>query len=195
MTIRKILLLICVIVLSVSSYGQSEGSYITQKSRGILLGAGFHNELLPENYHYQLYQFIYNYSIPILNQENITKHNLLVQFEPQLNPVFLSGKKMEIETGINVGLIYNFRLSKNLLFDVGITSGLHFISINTTLQARGFIFSDNLILGLSKRIKGKKDDWEVVLQTRFRHISNAGIKEPNTGIDNFIFYLGISKLL
>jgi lipid A 3-O-deacylase PagL len=190
----KFLLIASIISLAVTSFGQNKQSYISKKSKGVLLGFGFHNELLPENYHYRLYQFIYNYSVPLLNQQNITNHNLLVQFEPQINPVFLKHRKMEIETGINVGLIYNFRLSKNLLLDVGISSGLHFISINTALQARGFIFSDNLILGLSKRIEGEKSDWEILLQTRFRHISNMGIKEPNTGIDNFIFYMGVSKL-
>jgi hypothetical protein len=101
---------------------------------------------------------------------------------------------MEFEAGVNVGLIYNLRLSKNLLLDAGISSGPHFISINTNLQARGFIFSDNLIFGFSKQFEGKKTDWEFMVQTRFRHISNAGLKEPNTGIDNFILYFGISKL-
>jgi len=194
MRIKTILWVLAISMVSVASFAQERQSYITQKSKGFLLGISFVNELLPENYNYQLYQFIYNYSLPILNQKNIKNHNLLVQFEPQINPVFLKGQKMEIEAGINVGLIYNYKLSENLLLDVGISSGLHFISISTELQAGGFIFSDNFILGISERMNGKKGDWEFTLQTRFRHISNAGIKEPNWGIDHFIFCFGISKL-
>lgn len=191
----KSLFIICIFALSINTYGQSEQPYIKQKSKGLLIGAGFINEVLPENYSYQVYQLIYNYSFPIINQKRIQKHNLLLQCEPQINPVFLNGKKMQIETGINIGFIYNYKLSKNLLLDIGVGSGLHYISINTHLQSRGFIFSDNFILGISKRLQGKDNDWEISLQFRFRHMSNLGLNMPNYGIDNFIFYCGVSKLL
>lgn len=192
-TKKKILTLVLILSSNII-FCQYTQSYITQKSKGIFLGYGFINELLPENYYYKILQFIYNYSIPILNQQNVNKHNLLVQFEPQLNPVFIKRKKMEIELGTNVGLLYNYKLTENLLLDIGIGSGFHFISIRTNLQARGFIFSDNFILGISKRLKSKKGFMEFSIQTRFRHISNAGLKEPNTGIDNFIILTGLSKV-
>lgn len=193
---NKLALIIGLLSLSVILNGQSnKKSYITLKSRGIFVGAGFINEILSDDYSYKVTQFIYNYSIPILNQNNIKKHNLVIQFEPQVNPVFLKGEGMELEAGFNVGLIYNYRLFENVLLDVGIGSGFHYITKETNLQAKGFIFSDNFILGISKRIEGETSDWELNIQIRFRHLSNLDIKMPNKGLDNFIIYFGISKLL
>lgn len=191
---RKYTILFGLLSISAAIYGQERQSYITQKSKGILIGAGIINEILFENYSYKVSQFIYNYSIPILNQNNIKKHNLVIQFEPQINPVFLKGEKMEMEAGVNVGLIYNYRLSENLLLDAGIGSGLHYITKETNLQAKGFIFSDNFILGISRRIKGEINDWELNFQIRFRHLSNLDLNLPNKGLDSFILYIGVSKL-
>ena len=192
---KKSIFIICIFILSINTYGQNEQSYIKQKSKGFIIGTSFINEKLPENNFYQVYQLIYNYSFPLLNQKSINKHNLQLQCEPQINPIFLKGEKMQIELGVNFGLIYNHQITKNLLLDIGIGTGLHYISINTLLQAKGFIFSDNLILGISKRMKGKVNDWEISIQFRFRHMSNLDFNMPNKGIDNFIFYCGISKLL
>ena len=194
MTSGKFLCVFIIISLSVIVNGQDKQSYITQRSKGIILGVGFLNEQTPENNTYQVYQLIYNYSIPLLNQNNIKKHNLILQFEPQINPIHLKGKKIEIEAGINFGFIYNYRLSDNLLLDFGIGSGPHFITINTKMQARGFVFSNNFILGISKRIKDKTNNWELSLQIRLRHMSNMKLLIPNSGLDHLIFYCGISKL-
>lgn len=195
MAIKKYIFVICIFFLSISTYAQNEQAYIKQESSGFFMGASFINEQLPENYSYQVYQLIYNYSFPIINQEKVKKHNLILQLEPQINPVSLKGEKMQFETGINVGLIYNYKLSQNSLLDVGFGSGLHYISTNTCLQANGFIFNNNFILGISKRIERKKNGWEISVQFRFRHLSNLDLNLPNKGLDNFIFYCGISKLL
>ena len=108
--------------------------------------------------------------------------------------MFLNKNKIEFETGINVGLIYNLKLDDNVLLDVGVGTGPHFISFDSSKQSNGFIFANNFILGISRRFTGKQNDWEIILQARFRHISNLNITIPNAGIDNLIIYSGISKL-
>jgi hypothetical protein len=70
-------------------------------------------------------------------------------------------------------------------------TGPHFISLRTSRQARGFIFSDNLELGLIYPVSNLHLDFNV--KARYRHISNAGLEDPNVGIDNLFLVLGITK--
>ena len=194
MRIQKLIIAAIITFLSITCLSQDKQSYIAQKSKGIILGYGILNESMPGNYNYQISQIIYNYSIPLLNKKRDRIHNLLIHFEPQINPVFLSKNEIEFETGINVGLIYNLKLDDNVLLDVGVGTGPHFLSFDSNKQSNGFIFANNFILGISRRFTGKQNDWEIILQARFRHISNLNITIPNAGIDNLIIYCGISKL-
>ncbi|MBM3441042.1 MAG: acyloxyacyl hydrolase, partial [Bacteroidetes bacterium] len=52
-----------------------------------------------------------------------------------------------------------------------------------TRQARGFIFSDNAFGGVN--LKCAKHTW-IDLRIGFRHISNAGLREPNGGVNNLM---------
>jgi len=75
-----------------------------------------------------------------------------------------------------------------------LAAGPHFISIETIKLAKGFTFSDNFMLGLRKKIKIKDAYYEFEIQGRFRHMSNAGLKQPTAGIDAFLLMIGFSKL-
>lgn len=91
------------------------------------------------------------------------------------------------EAGMNMGLRYQLALSPQWLLNAAIGSGPHYITVRTEQQAPGFIFSDNFELGLTYLPPGKA--WGINLRSRFRHISNAGFKRPNIGIDN-LFVIG-----
>ncbi|HUR30281.1 MAG TPA: acyloxyacyl hydrolase, partial [Saprospiraceae bacterium] len=70
----------------------------------------------------------------------------------------------------------------------------HYINTVTERQAQGFIFSDNLTFGLRKQLPSRKNNYELNIQYRFRHISNAGLSYPNKGINNGFLILGITKV-
>ena len=112
--------------------------------------------------------------------------------EPQFNPVFLDNKLKEAEFGVNVAFRYKYKLCDGLYFYAQLGSGPHFITIGTSQQAHGYIFSDNLAFGFSKSIS---KNIMLNAQARIRHISNANIMLPNRGMNNGLIVLGISKLI
>jgi hypothetical protein len=71
-------------------------------------------------------------------------------------------------------------------------SGPHFITADLPRQAKGFIFSDNLAVGFFKGVNQKKGLF-LNVQFRVRHISNAGLKLPNAGVNTLNVLVGLSK--
>lgn len=115
-------------------------------------------------------------------------------WQPQLNLVKAANtpkNSLDYEFGINLGLRNYIKVSDNIYVYDMICSGPHFISATVYRQARGFIFSDNLALGSLIRIDKK---YFLRLQAGLRHISNGGFKEPNKGIDSFLFMVGFSQI-
>ena len=111
--------------------------------------------------------------------------------EPQFNMVH-TDRPLDIEFGANLGLRNYIRINDGFLIYQMIGSGPHYISAVVERQATGFIFSDNFALGAFKMIN--KKNLALHFQLRFRHISNAGLKEPNKGIDSFNFLIGLSSI-
>ncbi len=111
--------------------------------------------------------------------------------EPQVNPV-RTKRPWDIEVGTNLGIRSYIRINENLLLYQMLGSGPHYITAEVKRQANGFIFSDNFAAGLFHRV-GKKDLF-LNLQFRWRHLSNAGIKKPNSGIDTWNILLGLSRV-
>lgn len=112
-------------------------------------------------------------------------------FEPQINPV-LTPRPLDIEFGTNLGLRNYIRINRNLLLYQMLGSGPHYISAEVSRQANGFIFSDNLAVGSFIRLNDK--DLFLNLQFRIRHMSNAGLQDPNGGIDTWNVLVGFSKI-
>lgn len=99
----------------------------------------------------------------------------------------------EFEFGLNGGIRYQVNLNKYFEVNAAIGSGPHYISLETRLQATGFIFSDNFELGFTVYLPAVKTSINV--KSRFRHISNAGLKRPNWGIDNLFLIVGVGTIL
>ncbi len=68
--------------------------------------------------------------------------------------------------------------------------GPHYISVHSEQQAWGFIFSDNLGVGL-QFFATPHQSFDIGY--RFRHISTAGLAEPNLGINTHNWYIGYRK--
>ncbi len=93
-----------------------------------------------------------------------------------------------IEFGMNICLRYDYELLKDQFVYAMVGTGPHFVSLKTTIQVQGFIFSDNFAVG-TYRDFGK---FKLNLQCRFRHMSNASLQHPNKGIDGLFILGGVS---
>ncbi len=98
----------------------------------------------------------------------------------------------DYEFGLNGGLRNYIRVNPNFYFYQMLGSGPHYISAVLTKQANGFIFSDNLAVGIYKRIN--KNSLFLNLQLGIRHISNADLKMPNRGVNSFNILVGLGKI-
>jgi hypothetical protein len=116
---------------------------------------------------------------------------LAFYLEPQFNLV-QTIRPIDIEFGTNIGIRYYQRLTNDLLLYEMLGSGPHFITADLPRQAKGFIFSDNLAVGIFKKLKTSKP-LLLNIQFRVRHISNAGLKLPNAGVNTLNLLVGLSR--
>lgn len=117
---------------------------------------------------------------------------LAFYLEPQFNLV-MTVRPLDYEFGTNIGIRYYQRLSSSIYLYEMLGSGPHFISADLPRQANGFIFSDNLAVGMFKELNPKKSLF-LNVQFRVRHISNAGLKLPNAGVNTLNLLVGLSRL-
>jgi len=71
-------------------------------------------------------------------------------------------------------------------------SGIIILTQDLKEQSTSFNFGSSLVLGFSLKTSSRLN---LVGEVRYRHVSNAGIKEPNSGVDSRIFLLGFTKEL
>lgn len=174
---------------SVFSQEDNAKRYINARTQGSWVSFGFTYYDLPEGVTYRpilLQSYFHN---PLYQTKN--KFNVAVDVLPQSNVAFLDSKP-EIEFGINVFFDFSFELSEKSLLSFNIGSGPHFISVKTTKQINGYIFSDNFILAYKRKIS---EDLEFNIHSGYRHMSNASIRRPNNGIDNILVGVGFSKFI
>ncbi|HEY1025037.1 MAG TPA: acyloxyacyl hydrolase [Sphingobacteriaceae bacterium] len=124
--------------------------------------------------------------------------------QPQLNfvtirdgPGAASGRNIRgWEAGINAGLVvyrpvFTTRSAGKVLVYALAGTGPHYVSSTPLRQSSGFIFSDNMRIGL--RIPVGRH-WSIDLRSGIRHISNASLKLPNRGVDNTLVGIGLHYL-
>lgn len=116
----------------------------------------------------------------------IPQYNTSYYFSEPAN-AYLDG----FEYGVNAGLRIHysiFRMSPYILASLG----PHYISGSPDRQAPGFIFSDNIGMGLEYSLNAQ---WQLSAGAGFRHLSNASLKKPNGGINSFIYSMNLSYRL
>jgi hypothetical protein len=109
-------------------------------------------------------------------------------FEPQFG-VAAFNKQNGVEFGVGVGLKYAYPIGDSYSVYILGSVGPHVMSLETQDQADGFIFNDTIGLGMNYMIS---PGTAIDVQCRLRHLSNAGIKEPNYGIENLIGLVGLT---
>jgi len=118
-----------------------------------------------------------------------SKGRLTFFIETQFNPSFTP--EANYEFGISPGLKFSYPLTERLHGFLLVALGPHYISLVTTQQANGFIFSDTVGGGLSLFLGPNR---ALSIGYRFRHLSNAGLASPNGGINTHFVTLGLNFL-
>lgn len=167
-------------------FGQQPSVF--RPANNLSVGIGFISEKLPEGVSYYPQMLLAKL---YLHHYGKRDGGLSLYAEPQFVPVILSGSNdMAFEFGANLGFQYVGKINKNVYASAAIGSGPHYITVQTDIQSPGYIFSDNFEVGFLFVLP--KPDLQFNLRTRFRHISNAGIRNPNKGIDNWFLIFGLS---
>ena len=150
------------------------------------IGNSVIDELLPEGITYTPLTMLGSFSLWNKGKFSIYGEGQLVQAIHSFN------FNTEYEFGANLGVMFQQPINPNINLTAAIGSGPHYVTIDTRRQADGFIFSDNFELGFSFFLPSIQTTLN--LKSRFRHISNAGLQEPNGGIDNLFVILGIGTV-
>jgi hypothetical protein len=162
---------------------------------GFTIGYGFQDGL-DVNYHYDVLLFQCNYYFTLLGKESFSVE---VIPKPQFNITRykVTNNSLKEESGFEFGLNIGFAARKTfhngrMAAYVLLGSGPHYVSGVPERQAKGFIFSDNIITGLDVQLS---DRLRLDLAGGIRHISNAGLKRPNGGVNNIVLYSGLIYLM
>ncbi len=158
------------------------------QQKEIAIGRSIIHEKLPEGYNYT--PLFITTRFPIYQFRAKRKSFFTAFIEPQF--VLNNPQKpfpTTFEFGTNLGVQYTLPLTEKSNFAAAISAGPHYLSLETSIQAKGFIFSDNIEIGYHRQLSKQIG---ISIKPRFRHISNAGLLSPNIGIDNLFLMLGFT---
>jgi Lipid A 3-O-deacylase (PagL) len=160
--------------------------YINQKSIGgfisagfpyynLQVGVGYHPILIGGYLHLPLYKAHKNF-------------NIAIDILPQVGIVPFDNTT-EYEFGLNIAFAFGFALTPHDVFSINVGSGPHYITAQLDRQAHGFIFSDNISFAFRHKFKVI----EAGITAGIRHISNAGLENPNIGVEDILIGFTIAK--
>jgi len=141
---------------------------------------------------YNLYPFLVDFDFnlkPLIRKLNFNPKQLLqFQIEPFIS--FVSSPEANIETGTSFFLKMGI-LPETAKFQPYIKAGLGMVYMtqHTREQSTQFNFIEQGGLGLHYFFR---KNTAFTLEGRFRHLSNASIKHPNTGINTYFVVAGLS---
>ncbi|MBS3946331.1 MAG: acyloxyacyl hydrolase [Melioribacter sp.] len=144
------------------------------------------------DYSYEIFfaQFHYMYSILYKNPWEVS---LILQTEYGIT-YYKPNKKFQAnmrshEIGMGAGFIFSFNLINDFISTYFLVStGPHYSQKSPDRQVSGFMFNSNLDIGV---IIYMQNNLSFDIRTGFRHLSNANLKIPNGGINNWIISFGI----
>ena len=190
---KTIILLISIFILiSTTVFAQQEVNKNNDRHKiGFMTGYG-NQQWLGVSYDYRVSFFQIQHYYTLIKKEN---WSLELLSQPQFNTVVfkpaddISIEEKGFEFGLNAGFLIRRKLIKDVFHAYAfLSSGPHYVSGTPDRQVSGFIFSDNLFVGLDVKISKKM---YLDLRGGIRHISNASIKQPNRGVNNLVINGGV----
>jgi len=186
--------IVCLLLMSIGVFAQEPSKKPLIQEIGFWPGFGYGNNTksLPEG-NYQPYFFLFHVAVkPFFKGDNNALERFQFYLEPQYNYVQLKGTNSttkEYEFGLNIGAKYLFPIRPEWDLFMYISAGPHAFSATTSRQAPGYLFSDNMGMGLYYHFNQK---WAGIFTYRIRHLSNADTRQPNHGINTDNFHFGVS---
>ncbi|MDD5155578.1 MAG: acyloxyacyl hydrolase [Candidatus Omnitrophica bacterium] len=188
-----ILFLNLFLVFAGSGYAEEE-----KKQAGPLVGieylTGFAQAKLREKGSYSAVPMMVDFDFnlkPLTKKIGFNPPGLLqFQLEPFINPVYRPDSNVEIGNSflIKIGFLPdNFKFQP--YFKGG--AGLIYITQHTREQSTQFNFVEYAGCGIHYFFN---KNTAFTVEGRYRHLSNASIKQPNKGIDTYFFLAGLSYL-
>lgn len=162
----------------------------TLKSIELLTGFGWGRLRAKQNYN--LYPLIVDFDFdlrPLAKKFNLQPPQLLqFQIEPFIS--FVSSPDSNIEAGASFFFKMGLLPQSSKFQPYGkIGTGIVYMSQHTKEQATQFNFIDQAALGMHYFFR---KNTAFTLEGRLRHLSNLGIKHPNSGINTYFVVAGIS---
>jgi hypothetical protein len=192
---KHYLVVILISVTFFSGFSQTEVLQKNYRKIGFTLGYGFQDGL-NVNYHYDVLLFQFKYYFTIFQKESIS-FEVIPQPQFNISRYKVTNNSLKEESGFEFGLNVGFSVRKtfrkgNTAVFLVVGSGPHYVSGVPERQVGGFIFSDNILTGMDIKLS---DRIKLDLAGGIRHISNAGLKRPNGGVNNIILYSGLIYFL
>lgn len=164
----------------------------TKCLEGIEFFTGFGWGKLRHQENYRLVPFMVDFDFnlkPLAQKFNFNPSSLLqFQIEPFIS--YISNPRNNVEAGTSFLLKAGF-LPQTSKFQPFILAGVGMVYMtqHTRSQSTQFNFVEQAGLGMHYFFK---KNTALTLQGRLRHLSNAGIRYPNTGINTYFVLTGIS---
>lgn len=177
---KNLIVLALLLFSALFSHAQSSNRFINQKYWGIFVQYGFAYYDLPEQDRYQPLLIGAIHHLPFYKTDGA--FNVGVDLMPQVGLVRFNNK-LHFELGVNVQFNFNWQIADNHIIGARVGAGPHFINVETRRQAKGFIFSDNFALFYRTRLNNNQ---QFGISSGIRHLSNAGLQQPNLGIDDIM---------
>lgn len=183
-----ILTLLCIVYFLASAYPAEETKQKTLTGIEVLSGFGSSNLHRQSTYKVIPLSLSFDFNLKNLARKITIKQLLQFQLESFLSPVY--SPKANLETGATFWLkagLFPETWKLQPYFKVGL--GLLYMTMHTFEQSTQFNFTEQGGLGFHYYLT---QNTAFTLEGRYRHVSNAAIKEPNRGINAYFVNTGIS---
>ncbi len=172
------------------AYGENKSMEKTEKhfcdTFSILTGCGTGSlKFNQPDYHHIHLGLKFGWELGENQERPYGKGATFFEIVPYINPV--TSPSSEVEIGCEFLFKHLFCLKNNFYWYIEGGVGPVYLTKGTQYQSGGFNFNDQAGVGIQKFI-GKNKAWWAGYS--FRHLSNAGIKQPNVGIGTHSVLIG-----
>jgi hypothetical protein len=153
---------------------------------------GFGWGKLREKDNYNLYPVSvgFDFNLKTLTQKFNFNPSQLLQFQVEPYAAYVSSPESNLETGVSLFLKVGL-VPQTWKFQPYIKAGAgpSYMTLHTREQSTQFNFIDTGAIGFHYFYN---ENTAFTLEGRYRHLSNAGIDEPNSGINTAFILVGLS---
>ena len=182
-------------ILIVCCWGMTYGQTSQDMNFGVAYGYGTSDGRLlgSDDYYYQYNSFKFLLNKRLAGKSSWRLEGILEPsfFQVKFREIFAVDRDTEVINIINeyalvLGLISRWYLSNSITFFCGSTGPLY-NDFDSSRMKKGIGFSNGLFIGFTYEVKGIRID----LRSGIRHVSNAGLNEPNLGYNSSITEIGV----